>query len=111
MKLTSRPQWQALLQHRQEMEGVHMRDLFAQDASRFDRFALRFDDILFDYSKNRITERTMALLTDLARAVDLQAQIDAMFRGDKINTTENRAVLHVALRNRSNRLIRSTGKT
>lgn len=110
MKLTSRPQWQALLQHRQEMEGVHMRDLFAQDASRFDRFALRFDDILFDYSKNRITERTMALLTDLARAVDLQAQIDAMFRGDKINTTENRAVLHVALRNRSNRPILVDGQ-
>ena len=110
MKLTSRPQWQALLQHRQEMEGVHMRDLFAQDAPRFDRFALRFDDILFDYSKNRITERTMALLTDLARAVDLQAQIDAMFRGDKINTTENRAVLHVALRNRSNRPILVDGQ-
>ncbi len=110
MKLTSRPQWQALLQHRQEMEGVHMRDLFAQDASRFDRFSLRFDDILFDYSKNRITEQTMALLTDLARAVDLQAQIDAMFRGDKINTTENRAVLHVALRNRSNRPILVDGQ-
>ena len=110
MKLTSQPQWQALLQHRQEMEGVRLRDLFAQDASRFDRFSLRFDDILFDYSKNRITDRTMSLLTDLARAVDLQAQIDAMFRGDKINTTENRAVLHVALRNRSNRPILVDGQ-
>jgi len=110
MKLTSRPQWQALLRHRQEMEGVHMRDLFAQDASRFERFSLRFDDILFDYSKNRITEQTMALLADLARAVDLQAQIDAMFRGDKINTTENRAVLHVALRNGSNRPILVDGQ-
>ena len=110
MKLTSQPAWQALIQHRQEMDGVHMRDLFAQDSARFNRFSLRFDDILFDYSKNRITERTMALLMDLARAANLQAQTNAMFRGDKINTTEARAVLHIALRNRSNRPILVDGQ-
>ena len=110
MKLTSQPAWQALIQHRQEMDGVHMRDLFAQDSARFNRFSLRFDDILFDYSKNRITERTMALLMDLARAANLQAQTNAMFRGDKINTTEDRAVLHIALRNRSNRPILVDGQ-
>ncbi len=110
MELTSRPQWQALLQHRQEMDGVQMRDLFAQDADRFTRFSRRFEDILFDFSKNRITDKTLALLLDLARAVDLSAQIEAMFTGKKINTTENRAVLHVALRNRSNRPILVDGQ-
>jgi glucose-6-phosphate isomerase len=104
-KLTTSPAWQALAAHRQTLEGAHMRDLFAQDPQRFERFSLRFDDILFDYSKNRITAETLDLLVRLARQENLQAQIDAMFSGAKINTTEDRAVLHVALRNRSNRPI------
>lgn len=96
------PAWHALQEHHREMAGVHMRDLFAQDPQRFERFSLRFGDILFDYSKNRITGKTMELLLDLARQADVTSRIEAMFRGDKYNNTEKRAVLHVALRNRSN---------
>lgn len=97
--------WQALTKHQQEIEATHMRDLFAQDSDRFQKFSLRFEDILFDYSKNRINEKTMSLLFDLARQTDLAAKIEAMFSGQKINNTEERAVLHLALRNRSNRPI------
>ncbi|HEX9013723.1 MAG TPA: glucose-6-phosphate isomerase, partial [Anaerolineaceae bacterium] len=96
------PAWQALVEHQREMDPVQMRDLFAADPKRFERFSLRFDDILFDYSKNRITQETMRLLLDLAHQSGLASRIEAMFNGLKINTTENRAVLHVALRNRSN---------
>ncbi len=86
-----------------------MRDLFAQDPQRFERFSLRLGDILLDYSKNRITEKTMALLLDLARQAGLQAKIEAMFSGEKYNNTEKRAVLHIALRNRANRPILADG--
>lgn len=109
-KLTDLPAWQALLAHQREMAQVHMRDLFARDPQRFEKFSLRLDDILFDYSKNRITERTMALLLDLARQARLGEAIEAMFDGQKINHTEQRAVLHVALRNRSNRPIYVDGQ-
>lgn len=98
----SLPAWQALTLHHRKVAPLHMRDLFAQDPQRFARFSLRFGDILFDFSKNRITERTLALLLDLARQAHLARSIEAMFAGEKINTTERRAVLHVALRNRSN---------
>jgi len=101
-KLMDSPAWQALSAHQRETAGLHMRDLFAEDPNRFDRFSLRIGEILFDYSKNRITERTMGLLLDLARQSELGQRIEAMFIGDKINTTEGRAVLHTALRNRSN---------
>jgi len=101
-RLTETPTWQALVQHQQEMSSVHMRDLFAADPRRFDKFSLRLGDILFDYSKNRITEKTLSLLFDLARQASLGHMIEAMFSGEKINTTEGRAVLHTALRNRSN---------
>jgi glucose-6-phosphate isomerase len=80
-----------------------MRDLFARDPERFDRFSLRLEDMLFDYSKNRITEKTIELLIELARQAGLTEKIVAMFAGEKINNTEDRSVLHVALRNRSNR--------
>jgi glucose-6-phosphate isomerase len=99
---TTLPSWKQLSDHRVEMEGVHLRDLFASDAGRFQKFSLQLEDLLFDYSKNRITARTMGLLFALAREAGLPAAIDAMFRGEKINVTEDRAVLHVALRNRSN---------
>ncbi len=102
---TDLPAWQALARHQAHLAGVHMRDLFAADPQRFARFSLRFDDILFDYAKNRITEETMAFLFDLARQAGLADAIAAMFSGQKINTTEERAVLHIALRNRSNRPI------
>ncbi|MGI9305138.1 MAG: glucose-6-phosphate isomerase [Gammaproteobacteria bacterium] len=101
--LTSTPAWQALQQHQKVIAGSHMRDLFAHDRQRFEKLSLRLDDVLFDYSKNRVTQETMTLLVDLARGERLREKIDAMFNGEKINTTENRAVLHVALRNRSSR--------
>jgi glucose-6-phosphate isomerase len=100
--LEESPAWLALIQHQQEIGGMHMRDLFANDPQRFDRFSLRLGDILFDFSKNRITDKTLQLLFGLARQADLKQKIEAMFSGQKINTTEERAVLHVALRNRSN---------
>lgn len=107
--VTSRPAWQALKEHHRVMADVAMRDLFAQDPDRFSRFSLRLGDILFDYAKNRITAGTMDLLLDLARQCHLDQAIEAMFSGQKINVTENRAVLHVALRNRSNRAITVDG--
>ncbi len=110
------PAWQALQQHQRVIAALHMRDLFARDPQRFEKFSLRVSDgtsgsdILFDYSKNRVTQETMWLLCDLARQAGLQAKIEAMFTGQKINNTENRAVLHVALRNRSNRPILVDGE-
>lgn len=102
--------WQLLNRHHREISDLHMRDLFAEDPCRFERFSLRLDDILFDYSKNRITGQTVTLLLDLARQAGLSEKIAAMFRGDKINVTEDRAVLHVALRNRANRPIFVDGR-
>ena len=104
-QLITSPAWQALQAHRQELEGVTMRTLFRQDPERFARFSLHLDDILFDYSKNRITAKTMTLLLALANQANLAGAIAAMFSGQKINNTEDRAVLHIALRNRSNRPI------
>ena len=103
--LTELPAWQALEKHYEEVKDLHMRDMFNEDSKRFDSFSLCLDDILFDYSKNRITEKTMSLLVDLAKQAGLADEIEAMFSGKKINNTENRAVLHVALRNRFNRPI------
>ncbi|GBE10940.1 glucose-6-phosphate isomerase [bacterium BMS3Bbin12] len=102
--------WNALKSHHREIRGRHMRDLFREDPKRFERFSLHFDDFLLDYSKNRITERTMHLLFELARERDLPRWIERMFSGEKINVTEDRAVLHVALRNRSNRPILVDGE-
>ena len=99
--LTDLPAWQALLTHKKQTENIQMRDLFAQEKNRFESFHLRFNDILLDYSKNRINKETMSLLTDLAKQSGLKDWIEKMFSGEKINHTENRAVLHTALRNRS----------
>jgi glucose-6-phosphate isomerase len=87
-----------------------MKDLFSEDPQRFERFSLRFNDVFLDYSKNRITEETMDLLFGLAAETDLRDAIDKMFSGDKINETEDRAVLHIALRNRANTPIHVDGK-
>jgi glucose-6-phosphate isomerase len=108
-QLTASAVWRALVAHQQEMTQVHMRDLFAKDSDRFARFSLTLDGILFDYSKNRITGETMRLLRELAEASGLTRRIQGMFEGEKINTTENRAVLHAALRNRANRPIQVDG--
>jgi glucose-6-phosphate isomerase len=104
-ELISLSAWKSLEEHHQQVGSLPMRDLFARDPERFDQFSLRLGDILFDYSKNRITEKTVKLLIELARQAGLAEKIAAMFAGEKINNTEDRAVLHVALRNRSNRPI------
>jgi glucose-6-phosphate isomerase len=104
------PAWQALRQHQRAMADVHMRDLFADDPQRFERLSLRAGDIVFDYSKNRVTPETVRLLLDLARQANLASKIEVMFSGRKYNNTENRAVLHVALRNRANRPILVDGR-
>ncbi len=108
--LTSSPAWQALQKHQQEMANVHMRDLFAKDPGRFARMSQETCGIFADYSKHRATDETMRLLFALARQANVEAWRDKMFSGEKINITEDRAVLHVALRNRSNRPIIVDGK-
>lgn len=101
-ELSTSPAWKALEAHYATMKDTHMKDLFAQDAARFDKFSTKFEDILLDFSKNRITDETMDLLFKLADQQDVTAKAQAMFKGEKINNTEGRAVLHVALRNQSN---------
>ncbi|HMF76761.1 MAG TPA: glucose-6-phosphate isomerase [Bryobacteraceae bacterium] len=96
--LTGRPAWKALEAHYQKIGPLHLRGLFADDAARGDRFTAEALGVLLDYSKNRITDETLKLLFQLAEESGLRGRIDAMFRGDKINITEKRAVLHVALR-------------
>ncbi|ABQ92691.1 glucose-6-phosphate isomerase [Roseiflexus sp. RS-1] len=96
--LTHRPEWRALETHYHAICNVHLRQLFAEDPGRGERLTAEAAGLFFDYAKNRITDETLRLLIALAEACDLRARIDAMFRGERINATENRAVLHVALR-------------
>ncbi|MGH8750344.1 MAG: glucose-6-phosphate isomerase, partial [Burkholderiales bacterium] len=96
--LTTSPAWKALKAHHKIIAKQHLRELFARDARRFGKFSLRFNSILLDYSKNRINQDTMRLLLALARQAGLKRWIKKMFGGEKINTTENRAALHAALR-------------
>jgi glucose-6-phosphate isomerase len=96
--VSSRAAWKALEAHQRKMEELHLRKFFAEDPKRGDRFSIEAAGIYLDYSKNRITDETIKLLFQLADGCGLRARIDAMFRGEKINITENRAVLHVALR-------------
>ena len=106
--------WASLDQHQRDIAKLHLRDLFAQDPARFQKMQARLatgqGDLFLDFSKNRLTDETLPLLFDLARAAGVEAWRDRMFAGDKINITENRAVLHVALRNRSNRPIKVDGQ-
>jgi len=101
-RLTQLPAWRALEQHYVLSCGQHMRDLFASDPGRAQRYALEVGDLFLDYSKNRITDQTLQLLMRLARQTGLEQRIQGMFAAERINTTEARAVLHVALRNRGN---------
>jgi glucose-6-phosphate isomerase len=96
--LRKRPAWSALEQHQRKIAGTHLRQLFADDAKRGERLTAEAAGVYLDYSKNRITDETLGLLLQLAEQSGLREHIDAMFRGDKINVSENRAVLHVALR-------------
>jgi len=97
-RLGERPSWNALKDHLTKIRGLHLRQLFADDSDRSERFTLKAVGLYFDYSKNRITGETMRLLVELAEQSGLREHIDAMFDGEKINITERRAVLHVALR-------------
>lgn len=107
---TKTDHWKKLTAHFEKMKNIHMKDLFAQDPERFTKLSLKFNDILVDYSKNRITEETLRLLLGLAEEADVKDAINKMFSGDKINETENRSVLHIALRNRDNRPITVDGE-
>jgi glucose-6-phosphate isomerase len=108
--LTSRPAWKALAAHQNKVRDVHLRKLFADDPQRGERFTAEAVGIYLDYSKHRITEETLKLLLQLAEECGLRARIDAMFAGEKINITENRAVLHVALRAPKGTVILVDGK-
>jgi glucose-6-phosphate isomerase len=102
-RLTELPQWRALEAHYAQVKDLRMRDQFASEPGRFDEFSLQLNDILFDFSKNRITGETLRLLLDLAAACDVEGWRARMFAGEPINHTERRAVLHTALRNQSDR--------
>nr|WP_321406854.1 glucose-6-phosphate isomerase [uncultured Carboxylicivirga sp.] len=107
---TTTKAWKALEEYYAEFKDTQMKDLFAADGQRFDKYSLRFEDILLDFSKNRIDDKVLSLLIQLAEECGLKSAIDAEFGGDKINVTEDRAVLHVALRNRSNTPIMVDGE-
>ena len=109
-QLLSLKSWQALDAHFQEIQHQHLRDLFQQDSQRSKTFSIQLGDLYVDYSKNRINTKTLQLFKDLAQERHLSKAINAMFQGEIINNTEKRAVLHIALRNRSNRPILVNGK-
>src|SRR5699024_1389020 len=102
--------WKQLNEHADWMSGAHIRKLLAQDNTRFDKYSLKFEDLLFDYSKNIVTEETMELLQNLAKDCGVKEAIEAMFCGDHINGTEDRAVLHTALRNVSGEPMKDNGE-
>jgi glucose-6-phosphate isomerase len=108
--LRERPAWSALGEHHARIADVHLRELFATDAERGPRLSLEAAGLYLDYSKQRVTDDTLRLLLELARQVDLGERIEAMFRGDHINVTEDRAVLHVALRAPRDQVIRVDGE-
>ena len=108
--LTAHPAWRALAEHRAEIEVLHLRDLFAEDPARGERFAGEAAGLYVDYAKNRITDETLRLLLGLAEAVGLAERIEAMFRGDAINTSEGRPALHVALRAPRGEVLRVAGR-
>src|SRR5689334_14732097 len=105
---TDLPAWKKLVEHERAISGRHLRDLFSGDAGRFDRFSLTAAGLFADWSKQRVTDETMTLLGALARECKLEPAIAAMFAGERINATENRAALHVALR--SDRPVMLDGK-
>ncbi len=110
IQLKNRTEWKALKKHQAEIAPRHLRDLFKADADRAREFSLEACGVYLDYSKNRITPETMGLLLDLARACAVPQAVEDMFTGRKINVTEDRAVLHTALRNRSNRPVLADGQ-
>jgi glucose-6-phosphate isomerase len=109
-KLTQSAAWQALNSHYAVIKSQQMRQMFQEDPARFDKFSLKFDGLFFDYSKNRINVETVSLLIALAKQADLPTNIERMFNGETINSTEQRAALHTALRNRSEQAVYVDGK-
>mgnify|MGYP001558759878 CR=1 FL=1 len=109
-KLTQSPAWQALVSHYADIQPQQMRKMFQDDAKRFEKFSLELDGLLFDYSKNRINSQTIELLVALVEQAGLKSRIEQMFAGNKINSTEQRAALHTALRNRSAQPVHVDGK-
>jgi glucose-6-phosphate isomerase len=107
---TSTTAWHKLQQHYQEMKTIHLKEIFREDGDRFEKFSLSTPDIIWDYSKNIITDKTIELLLQLADECELQSAIESMFNGEKINETEDRAVLHTALRNFSFKPVMFDGK-
>ena len=103
--------WKALVTHFEEVKDLHMSSMFKEDDRRFQKFSIDQKDFLFDFSKNRITEKTFELLCDLARETGVNEAIQAMFNGEKINVTENRAVLHTALRDFSEKDTKVDGES
>ena len=97
-KIDATPEWEALEAHRSKLEGVHLRDLFAEDPGRGDRLTVEAGDLYWDYSKQLVTDETIGLLVALAERAGLRQRLDAMFAGEQINVTEDRPALHVALR-------------
>ncbi len=110
INFTQTQAYEYLSNHLVDMADTHMKDLFAKDPERFKKFSLQFNDIFIDFSKNRIDDKTIALLLQLAKECDLENAINSMFNGEAINETEDRAVLHTALRNRSNTPVLIDGK-
>ena len=109
-EITDSKAWKKLVEHQKSIQATHMRDLFNQDPNRFDNFHLNFQDLIVDFSKNKINNDTLNLLIDLAREAKLDDWQTKLFKGEKINFTENRAALHTALRNQSNHPIMIDGE-
>ncbi|WP_058046968.1 glucose-6-phosphate isomerase [Streptomyces roseifaciens] len=109
-RLDRTPEWNALAKHRDELGEVHLRELFADDPRRAEKYALTVGDLHLDYSKHLVTDETLRLLRELAAAADVAGLRDAMFRGEKINTTEGRAVLHTALRAPESAVVKVDGE-
>ncbi len=109
-QINQSPIWQALNQHKKDIESISLREMFKSDPERFNQFHIQFNDLLLDYSKHHISKETISLLVKLAKEVDLENWRDRMFEGEKINSTEHRAVLHTALRNQNQTPIMSDGE-
>ena len=109
-QINQSPIWQSLNQHKKDIESISLREMFKSDPNRFNQFHIQFNDLLLDYSKHRISKETISLLIKLAKEADVEGWRNRMFRGEKINSTEHRAVLHTALRNQNTSPIISDGE-
>jgi glucose-6-phosphate isomerase len=109
-QINQSPIWQSLIQHKKDIESISLREMFKSDPDRFNQFHIQFNDLLLDFSKHRISKETISLLVKLAKEADVEGWRNRMFKGEKINSTEHRAVLHTALRNQNSSPIISDGE-